>query len=93
MMKKMKLLIGIILILCLTNGVFNSFFSKKEAFVTSNYNTCRSKGFSKAFCVQTPLAGNVVGTCLCSDGSKGLLMPGFHGECVCNQQEFIYRDT
>jgi putative hemolysin len=66
----------------------------KEGMVTSDYNNCLSKGFTKEFCVQTPFAGNVVGTCLCDDGNTGLLMPGFKGECICGDQStFIYYDV
>lgn len=56
--------------------------SSKEGF---SYNDCLSKGFSKEFCVTTPIAAQGIGTCLCENGSVGLQMPGFGGECVCNQ--------
>ena len=56
--------------------------SSKEGF---SYNDCRSKGFSKEFCVTTPIAAQGTGICLCDNGSVGLQMPGFGGACVCNQ--------
>ena len=56
----------------------------KENF-TGSYADCRSKGFTAEFCVQTPVATQGVGTCLCDDGTIGLQMPGFGGECVCQQ--------
>lgn len=48
-----------------------------------NYNSCRAKGFSKEFCVTTPTGAMGVGTCLCDDGSIGMQLPGFYGDCVC----------
>lgn len=51
---------------------------------TGSYAECRSKGFTSEFCVQTPITNYGVGTCLCNDGSIGLQIPGFAGECVCN---------
>lgn len=56
--------------------------SSKEGF---SYNDCRSKGFSKEFCVTTPTATQGTGICLCDNGSIGLQMPGFGGACICNQ--------
>lgn len=50
---------------------------------SGSFADCRSKGFTAEFCVQTPIATQGVGTCLCDNGSMGLLMPGFGGECVC----------
>ena len=50
---------------------------------SGSYADCRSKGFTSEFCVQTPIASYGVGTFLCDDGSMGLQMPGFAGECVC----------
>ena len=50
-----------------------------------SYNECRDKGFSKEFCVTTPIAAQSTGICLCDNGSVGLQMPGFGGACVCNQ--------
>ena len=86
---KNKLLLALIFIV-----IFCLFKPVKEGFITSDYNTCRSKGISKEFCVKTPLARNVVGTCLCKNGEKGLLMPGFQGKCVCGGAgAFAYYDS
>ena len=54
--------------------------SNKEGF---NYDDCR-KRFSRDFCVTTPLASNIVGTCNCDNDKTGVLMPGFNGKCVCD---------
>ena len=53
---------------------------RKEGF---SYTDCRNKGFTSEFCVQTPIAAAGVGTCLCDDGTIGLQLPGFGGDCVC----------
>ena len=53
---------------------------RKEGF---SYTDCRIKGFTSEFCVQTPIATSGVGTCLCDDGTIGLQLPGFGGDCVC----------
>ena len=63
---------------------FYAFFTTPEPF--SNFDLCRSKGFSKEFCVQTPAAVSFPdGMCRCSDGRLGRYMPGWQGECVCPQ--------
>jgi len=54
----------------------------REGFST-DYLDCRAKGYSKEFCVTTPLAYFDVGTCRCDNGELGRLLPGFRGECVC----------
>lgn len=54
---------------------------KKEGFVPS-YADCRSGGYTKEFCLQTP---NIFGPdiCPCPDGQMGRRLPGFRGACVC----------
>ena len=63
-------------------GVYHCFMpsqvtNAREGFISNDYTNCINKGFTKEFCVQTPYASNVVGTCLCGDGNVGVLMPGF----------------
>lgn len=55
---------------------------RKEGF-SQAYTDCRNKGFTSEFCVQTPIGASGVGTCLCDDGTIGLQLPGFGGDCVC----------
>lgn len=87
-MKATFFLLGLLIIgLCLGNLT-----SKREGFITSDYATCMSKGYTKEFCVQTPYASTQVGSCLCHDGNLGLLMPGFRGECVCSSRFFGFND-
>lgn len=56
---------------------------KCEEGFTGSFAECRSRGFTTEFCVKTPAATWGVGTCLCENGSIGLQMPGFGGQCVC----------
>jgi len=55
----------------------------QEGFTSSKYDSCRAKGFSKEFCVQTPISAYGPSSCLCEDGRLGRFIPGFGGECVC----------
>tara|TARA_B100000073_G_scaffold292596_1_gene255974 strand:+ start:214 stop:537 length:324 start_codon:yes stop_codon:yes gene_type:complete len=52
---------------------------------TPSFNDCRASGYSKEFCVQTPLANPYwsPASCLCPDGRPGQHIPGFRGQCVC----------
>ena len=47
--------------------------------MTTTTEECLAKGYTKEFCLQNPM----VGSCLCPDGSMGIVIPGFKGECVC----------
>jgi len=55
-------------------------FKTVEAF---DYDKCRQKGFSKEFCVTTPVAVVGPGGCRCPDGRIGQYIPGFGPNCVC----------
>ena len=68
------LIIGLIALLCI--------FPRTEGFSVA-YDECRTKGFSKSFCVQTPVSTYGPSHCLCSDGRLGRILPGFQGECHC----------
>ncbi len=63
-------------VLLLDSGAFKTI----EPF---NYNRCRQKGFSKEFCVTTPVAVVGPGGCRCPDGRIGRYIPGFGANCVC----------
>jgi hypothetical protein len=72
-------------ILLLLLFVLFSVFSKrnvKEGFSPS-YQNCIDQGYSKEFCVQTPVSAYGPSTCLCDDGRLGRIIPGFGGECIC----------
>ena len=47
------------------------------------YLDCRNKGFSKEFCVQTPISVLGPGQCRCNDGNIGQYLPGFGSQCIC----------
>jgi hypothetical protein len=52
--------------------------------MTTATEECLAKGYTKEFCLQNPM----VGSCLCHDGSMGVVIPGFKGECVCGRGSF-----
>ena len=54
---------------------------KKESF--SSFNRCRAQGFSKEFCLETPVGAVGPNVCTCSNGMVGKYVPGFRGHCVC----------
>lgn len=58
-----------------------NFFGKKEGM--TSYGDCLKSGFTKEFCVQTPISTFGPGFCQCDNGQIGQRMPGFKGECVC----------
>ena len=59
-------------------------YSKNTVIEGATFSECRSKGFSKEFCLQTP-ASLPFGpaSCRCEDGSIGRIIPGLRGECCC----------
>ena len=72
-------------ILLLLLFILFSVFSQrnvKEGFSPS-YQNCIDQGYSKEFCVQTPISAYGPSTCLCDDGRIGRIIPGFGGECIC----------
>ena len=80
---KFTILIIFIIITLATLFIITEFREDtKEGF--GNYNDCLSKGYTKEFCLTTPVANFGPGTCQCDDGSIGRVIPGFRGECVCN---------
>jgi|UniRef100_A0A6C0CKB4 hypothetical protein len=75
-----------IIILLLFIFVLFSIFSQKkftEGFQSSQFDSCRSKGYSKEFCLQTPSSAYGPSSCLCEDGKLGRFIPGFGGKCLC----------
>jgi len=57
--------------------------SKREGF-SSAFNNCLAKGYTKEFCVQTPITHFGPGACRCANGELGRRYPGFGGKCVCS---------
>ena len=51
----------------------------------TSFVKCRSKGYSKEFCLQTPITYWGPNSCLCKDGSRGIIHPGLRGECLCSR--------
>jgi hypothetical protein len=54
---------------------------EKEGFQT--YQQCRNLGYSKEFCVQTPVSVFGPAGCMCPDGRMGATYPGLRGGCLC----------
>lgn len=80
---KFTILLGIISITLVSLFIITEFREKSREGLT-NYGDCISKGYTKEFCLTTPVASFGPGTCQCEDGSIGRIIPGFRGECVCN---------
>jgi len=60
--------------------------AKEGFFSPPSFADCRADGFTKEFCVQTPLSAPWLGpdVCRCPSGELGRRLPGFRGECVCS---------
>lgn len=52
--------------------------------LNTTYQQCRQAGYTKEFCLETPLPHK----CKCSDGTIGIILPGFRGECICNAKHY-----
>ena len=50
-----------------------------------SYNQCLASGYTKEFCVQTPVSVFGPAGCMCPDGSIGMIHPGLRGECLCSR--------
>tara|TARA_B100001173_G_C15674519_1_gene415148 strand:- start:226 stop:483 length:258 start_codon:yes stop_codon:yes gene_type:complete len=76
----------VLVVLVLLLSLLINSFSPQEGY--HNYNDCLNKGFSKAFCVQTPWSlSNWMNTglaCQCENGALGQYLPGFGGDCICD---------
>ena len=51
----------------------------------TSYSRCRSRGYTKEFCLQTPTRLWGPAGCVCPDGSAGIIHPGLRGECLCSR--------
>ena len=78
-MQNLYLLLLSIILLFFALNVF-----KTQEGLTS-YNRCRANGYTKAFCVQTPVSVFGPAGCMCPDGSIGRIHPGLRGECLCSR--------
>lgn len=48
-----------------------------------DFNTCLNKGFTKEFCVQTPVSFGGPNICRCENGMLGQIIPGWISQCIC----------
>ena len=77
----MRILVVLLLVVfwCVFVGqIFNTPY--QEGF---NFSQCMNKGFTKEFCVQTPISYGGPGTCRCPGGHLGQNLAGWGGECIC----------
>jgi hypothetical protein len=87
-MKNLKGLgfLAMILVLAL---LFANILPKQEGFTTNynqKYTDCIKNGYSKEFCVQNPISVGGPSTCMCDNGRRGRILPGYQGECVCDEE-------
>jgi len=73
---------AIILVVC----VLQLLQYNKEYF--TNFSECRKAGYTKEFCVQTPVSAFGPSVCQCADGTIGKIIPGMQGECYCGNRFF-----
>ena len=78
----MKFNLVLILLVIILIGLIYLTWSNKEGFGLS-YDECMAKGYTKAYCVQTPNSVFGPDICMCENGTLGRRLPGFRGECVC----------
>jgi len=61
--------------------------SIKEAFGNYSYNECRNQGYTKEFCLQTPVSVLGPGYCLCRNGLLGFREQEFRGRFGCADED------
>ena len=76
--KRIRIVLGIILLLL---GIY---FLGKNREGLSSFKKCRKQGYTKEFCLKTPVVVGGPGLCRCWGGRIGRRIPGFRGECVCD---------
>ena len=64
--------------------IYILFFNKVRENLTS-FSECRAKGYSKEFCLQTPTLYWGPQSCVCEDGTIGVIHPGLRGQCLCSR--------
>lgn len=58
----------------------------KEGFINTHgrYQKCREKGYTKAFCLQSPYSRYPMFQCTCRNGLLGQRLPGIRRRCSCD---------
>jgi hypothetical protein len=69
----------------LINKFFNMINKNNNIEGLTSFSECRAKGYTKEFCLQTPTLYWGPQSCMCEDGSIGVVHPGFRGECLCSR--------
>lgn len=79
-MNKFLWLMIFILVALITEQIFNN-GNILEGF--NDFSECLNKGFTKEFCVQTPVSFSSPTMCRCENGTIGQTIPGWIGQCIC----------
>ena len=79
-MNKIILLLLIIFIAIISEPIFHN-GTVLEGF--GNFSECLNKGFTKEFCVQTPVSFSSPTICRCENGMIGQIIPGWVSQCIC----------
>ena len=70
---------------------FKDYFNSKKEYFSNSYQKCLSKGYTKEFCVTTPVSFLGPTTCMCKNGTIGRRLLGFRGKCICDNNAFPYQ--
>ena len=84
---KHSVLIVSVLIITLMAGILFMFKGPiTETFIDTHhrYLSCRNKGYTKAFCLQSPYARYPMFQCTCRNGLLGQRLPGIRRRCSCD---------
>ena len=75
----------VFLLIVVIEYAFTQLLPVREGFFfpPPSYSVCRDQGYTKEFCVQTPVAQWGPGVCRCPSGEVGMITPGFRGQCIC----------
>ena len=75
--------ITLLIIIFLAIVIEPLFYRKTHMEGFNNFNTCLNKGFTKEFCIQTPVSFRGSNICRCNNGMLGQIIPGWITQCIC----------
>jgi hypothetical protein len=81
-MKRFLVFLFLVVCVCAFTQLWNPM---REGFFYSppSFSDCRAQGYTKEFCLQTPVSVLGPNACQCPLGEVGMVIPGFRGECIC----------
>jgi len=56
-----------------------------DFYASGDFESCIEEGYTKEFCVKTPVSLFGPSVCMCDNGKVGRYIPGFKGKCICNE--------